>query len=127
MVIDTSIKTIKTTDFLKKGLDKMKKWRPFATMPEQYRGLQEMIKKQAEVPQPFLTEDQMEQINFILIEALHTNKQVYLTYYKRGQCITETGFIQFIDSQGKLIVFIDDAFELKNKMRLNVLIDVRFV
>ncbi len=127
MVIDTSIKTIKTTDFLKKGLDKMKKWRPFATMPEQYRGLQEMIKKQAEVPQPFLTEDQMEQINFILVEALHTNKQVYLTYYKRGQCITETGFIQFIDSQGKLIVFIDDAFELKNKMRLNVLIDVRFV
>jgi hypothetical protein len=127
VVIDTSIKTIKTTDFLKKGLDKMKKWRPFATMPEQYRGLQEMIKKQAEVPQPFLTEDQMEQINFILIEALHTNKQVYLTYYKRGQCITETGFIQFIDSHGKLIVFIDDAFELKNKMRLNVLIDVRFV
>ncbi|MFP7737333.1 hypothetical protein ACLHDF_29335 [Priestia aryabhattai] len=23
----------------------MKKWRPFATMPEQYRGLQEIIKK----------------------------------------------------------------------------------
>ncbi|WP_375346938.1 YolD-like family protein [Priestia megaterium] len=58
----------------------MKKWRPFATMPEQYRGLQEMIKKQAEVPQPFLTEDQMEQINFILIEALHTNKQTSLPY-----------------------------------------------
>ncbi len=127
MVIDTSIKTIKTTDFLKKGLDKMKKWRPFATMPEQYRGLQEMIKKQAEVPQPFLTEDQMEKINFTLIEALHTNRQVYLTYYKRGQCITETGFIQFVDSQGNVIVFIDDIFKLKNKMRLNVLIDVRFV
>jgi hypothetical protein len=105
----------------------MKKWRPFATMPEQYRGLQEVIKKQSEIPQPFLTEDQMEQINFILIEALHTNKQVYLTYYKRGQCITETGFIQFVDSLGELIVFIDDVFMLKNKMRLNVLIDVRFV
>ncbi|MEK1829498.1 YolD-like family protein [Priestia megaterium] len=84
-------------------------------------------KKTSRGTSTFLTEDQMEQINFILIEALHTNKQVYLTYYKRGQCITETGFIQFIDSQGKLIVFIDDAFELKNKMRLNVLIDVRFV
>jgi len=105
----------------------MKKRRPLATMPEQYRGLQEVIKKQSEIPQPFLTEDQMEQINFILIEALHTNKQVYLTYYKRGQCITETGFIQFVDSLGELIVFIDDVFMLKNKMRLNVLIDVRFV
>lgn len=125
--MDTSIKIIKTTALLKEGLDKMKKWRPFATMPEQYRGLQEMIKKQAEVPQPFLTEDQMEKINFTLIEALHTNRQVYLTYYKRGQCITETGFIQFVDSQGNVIVFIDDVFKLKNKMRLNVLIDVRFV
>ena len=105
----------------------MKKWRPFATMPEQYIGLKEMINKQSEVAQPVLTEEQMEQINFTLIEALHTNKQVYLTYYKRGQCITETGFIQFVDSLGELIVFIDDVFKLKNKMRLNVLIDVRFV
>ncbi|RDZ05461.1 hypothetical protein C3744_29705 [Priestia megaterium] len=98
----------------------MKKWRPFATMPEQYIGLKEMINKQSEVAQPVLTEEQMEQMNFTLIEALHTNKQVYLTY-----CITETGFIQFVDSLGDLFIFIDDVFELKNKMRLSELIDVR--
>src|SRR6185503_4905454 len=95
----------------------MKKWRPFASMPEQYTGLQEVINKQAEVPQPLLTEEQMEQINFTLIEALHTNKQVYLTYYKNGQSITDTGFIQFVDSLGDLFIFIDEVFELKNKMR----------
>ena len=105
----------------------MKKWRPFATMPEQYLGLQEIINKQLEVPQPLLTEEQMEQINFTLIEALHTNKQVYLTYYQQGQCITKTGFIQFVDSLGDLFIFIDDVFELKNKMRLSDLIDVHFV
>ncbi|NGY80447.1 YolD-like family protein [Bacillus megaterium] len=96
-------------------------------MPEQYIGLQEVINKQLEVPQPLLTEEQMEQINFILIEALHTNKQVYLTYYKNGQRITETGFIQFVDSLEDLFIFIDDVFELKNKMRLSELIDVRFI
>ncbi|MFQ6389091.1 YolD-like family protein [Priestia aryabhattai] len=105
----------------------MKKWRPFATMPEQYRGLQEMIKKQAEVPQPFLTEDQMEQINFILIEALHTHKKVYLTYYKHGQCITGTGIIQFVDSLEGLFVFIDEGGKQTNKMRLSELIDIRFM
>ncbi|WP_176586193.1 YolD-like family protein [Priestia megaterium] len=105
----------------------MKKWRPFATMPEQYIGLQEIINKQVEVTQPVLTEEQMEQINFTLIEALHTNKQVYLTYYKGGQCIKETGFIQFVDSLGELFVFTDDIFELKNKMGLSELIDVQFV
>jgi hypothetical protein len=78
------------------------------------------------LPRDLLTEEQMEQINFTLIEALHTNKQVYLTYYKKGQCITEKGFIQFVDSLGNLFVFIDEVFELKNKMRLSELIDVRF-
>ncbi|MEH6887407.1 YolD-like family protein [Priestia megaterium] len=103
----------------------MKKWRPFATMPEQYIGLKEIINKQAEVAQPVLTEEQMEQMNFTLIEALHTNKQVYLTYYKKGQCMTEKGLIQFVDSLGNLFVFIDEVFELKNKMSLSELIDVR--
>ncbi|MFE3982605.1 MULTISPECIES: YolD-like family protein [unclassified Priestia] len=60
-----------------------KKWLPFATLPEQYIGLKEIIDKQSEVAQPVLTEEQMEQMNFTLIEALHTNKPVYLTYYKR--------------------------------------------
>ncbi|KFN07550.1 YolD-like family protein (plasmid) [Priestia megaterium] len=104
----------------------MKKWRAFASMPEQYIGLQEIINKQLEVPQPLLTEEQMEQINFTLIEALHTNKQVYLTYYKNGHHITDTGFIQFVDSLGDQFIFIDEVFELKNKMRLSELIDVRF-
>ncbi|MGG3195412.1 YolD-like family protein [Priestia aryabhattai] len=103
----------------------MKKWRPFAAMSEQYIRLKEMINKQVEVAQPVLTEEQMEQINFTLIEALHTNKQVHLTYYKKGQCITETGFIQFVDSLRDLFIFVDDVFELKNKMRLSELIDVR--
>ena len=125
--MDTSIKIIKTTALLKEGLDNMKKWRAFASMPEQYIGLQETINKQAEVPQPLLTEEQMEQVNFTLIEALHTNKQVYLTYYKNGQHISDTGFIQFVDSLRNLFVFIDEVFELKNKMKLSELIDVRFV
>lgn len=104
----------------------MKKWRAFASIPEQYIGLEKVINKQLEVPQPLLTEEQIEQINFTLFEALHTNKQVYLTYYKKGQCITEKGFIQFVDSLGNLFIFIDEIFELKNKMKLSELIDVRF-
>ncbi|MDP1383631.1 YolD-like family protein [Priestia megaterium] len=76
------------------------------------------MNKQLEVPPPLLIEEQMQQINFTLIEALHTNKQVCLTYYKNGQCITETGLIQFVDSLGNLFIFIDEVFELKNKMRL---------
>ncbi|MEC0667545.1 YolD-like family protein [Priestia flexa] len=105
----------------------MKKWRPFATMPEQYIGIQNIINKQLEVSQPVLAEDQMEHMNFTLIEALHINRKVHLTYYKQGHYITETGFIQFVDSLGALFVFIDEALGIKRKMRLSELIDVRFV
>ncbi|MES9774305.1 MULTISPECIES: hypothetical protein [Priestia] len=45
----------------------MKKWRPFATMPEQYIGLKEMINKQAEVAQPVLTEAQMVEKRLFII------------------------------------------------------------
>jgi hypothetical protein len=124
MVLWVVIKLKEKKDMEPRG---MKKWHPFATMPEQYIGLQEVIKRQLEVPQPILTKEQMEQINFTLIEALHINKQVYLTYYKNGQRITETGFIQFVDSLGNLFIFINEVFELKNKMRLSELIDVRFM
>jgi|APAga8741243855_1050100.scaffolds.fasta_scaffold01765_10 hypothetical protein len=51
----------------------------------------------------------------------------FAKYYKQGHCITETGFIQFVDSLGELFIFIDDVFELKNKMRLSKLIDVNFM
>ncbi|MBN8435211.1 YolD-like family protein [Priestia flexa] len=105
----------------------MKKWRPFATMPEQYIGIQNIINKQLEVSQPVLAEDQIEHMNFTLIEALHANRKVYLTYYKQGHYITETGFIQFVDSLRAIFVFIDDALGIKRKMRLSELIDVRFV
>ncbi|WP_243410379.1 hypothetical protein [Priestia megaterium] len=39
--------------------------------------------------------------------------------------MTEAGFIQFVDSLENLFIFIDDVFELKHKMRLSELIDVR--
>ncbi|MED4219467.1 YolD-like family protein [Priestia megaterium] len=55
------------------------------------------MNQQLEIVHSLLTEEQMEQVNFTLIEALNTNKEVHLTYYKQGQYITETGFIQFAD------------------------------
>lgn len=52
--------------------------------------------------------------------------QVRSIYYKNGQRINETGFIQFVDSLGDLFIFIDKVYGFKNKMRVSELIDVRF-
>ncbi|YCA45047.1 YolD-like family protein [Bacillus sp. JZ8] len=105
----------------------MKKWRAFASIPEQYIGLQEIIYKQLEVPKPLLTEDQMEQMNQVLVEALYTNQKVYLTCYKHGKPITEKGFIQFVDSSRDIFIFNDESSKLKKKMKLSEVINIQFV
>ena len=69
----------------------------------------------------------MDQINFKLVKVLHTNKQFYLTYYKKRQCFKETEVIQFINSLRDQCIVIDEVFKLKNKMRLSEPIDVPFV
>lgn len=105
----------------------MKKWRAFVTMPEQYIGLRKIINKQLEISKSHLTEEQMEQMNYILLEALHTLKTVHITYYKNGRHITETGVIEFVDSSKDLFVFMNEAEEGRNKVRISDLIDVSFI
>jgi hypothetical protein len=105
----------------------MKKWRAFVTMPEQYIGLQNIINKQLEISKSHLTEEQMEQINYILLEALHTLKTVHITYYKDGGHITKTGVIEFVDSSKDVFVFINEVEEERSKVRLIDLIDVSFI
>ncbi|MGG1217186.1 YolD-like family protein [Priestia endophytica] len=105
----------------------MKKWRAFVTMPEQYIGLQNIINKQLEISKSHLTEEQMEQMNYILLEALHTLKTVHITYYKDGRHITKAGVIEFVDSSKDLFVLINEVEEGRNKVRLSDLIDVSFI
>jgi protein-disulfide isomerase-like protein with CxxC motif len=53
----------------------------------------------------------MAQMNYILLEALHTLKTIHITYYKQGRHITETDVIEFVDSSKDVFVFIDEADE----------------
>ncbi|MDP1471886.1 YolD-like family protein [Priestia megaterium] len=102
------------------------KWRAFASMPEQYIGLTKVLEDKLKVEQPLLSADQIEQINQILSEAIHNQKEVYLTYYKQGHCITEIRRIEHINVHKKCIYFIDDVFELRNEIPLTALIGLRF-
>ena len=52
---------------------------------------------------------------------------MYLTYYKQDHGVTEAGFMQFMDSLGGRFIFINEVFELKNKMSLSELADVRIL
>jgi YolD-like protein len=120
---EKALKSIKSGQYKDRG---MVKWRAFASMPEQYIGLAKVLEDKLKVEQPILSENQVEQINQTLSKAIHNQKEVYLTYYKQGHCITEIGRIEHINVHKNCFYFIDDVFELRNEMPLTALIDLRF-
>jgi len=105
----------------------MRKWRPFASMPEQYIGLNKVLEGLNKVEKPILSEDQQEQINEVLMRANGTDQKVLLTYFKRGECIAEPCNIHSINVHTKTLYFFDDVFEIKNKLLLSEVLDIRFI
>ncbi|MDN3365492.1 YolD-like family protein [Priestia megaterium] len=105
----------------------MQKWRPFASIPEQHIGLTKVLEGLNKVEKPILSEDQQEQINEIIMHSCGTKVKVLLTYFKRGELITETCIIDSINIHTKNLFYIDEVFEIKNKIRLNDIVDVKFV
>lgn len=105
----------------------MVKWEPFRSITEQWTGLHNVMEDLNKIEKPVLSDDQLEEINQVLAEALQNKKEVYLTYYKNGQCITETCKIHMINLHNKNLYYIDDVFEFKNELPLSEVLDIRFV
>ncbi|MGE6539363.1 YolD-like family protein [Bacillus luti] len=62
----------------------MVKWQPFASMPEQFVVIKEMIQEQTKGPRPILTPDAKERIENKLLTSFLGEEEVLLTYYKDG-------------------------------------------
>ncbi|MEH7510494.1 YolD-like family protein [Priestia megaterium] len=104
----------------------MRKWKPFASMPEQYAGLNHVMEDLHKVERPLLTADQQEQINYTINQAIHSKKSVQITYYKDGHIVTGLGVITHVNDHQQLLYYIDDVFELNCNLPLNSIVDVRF-
>lgn len=62
----------------------MVKWAPFATLPEQFEAVQQHIIDQNKIDRPILSDDQLNELNIQLHQALHANIPVDIEYYKNG-------------------------------------------
>ena len=62
----------------------MVKWAPFATLPEQFEAVQQHIIDQNKIDRPILSDDQLNELNIQLYQALHANIPVDIEYYKNG-------------------------------------------
>ena len=89
----------------------IKKWQPFASIPQQFKGISDIIENQKKVIQPLLDEDEQERINYILIEAIEYSYDVKLVYWTKGHYKEEIGNIKKVDLLIDTVYLID-----KNKI-----------
>lgn len=87
----------------------MIKWAPFATMPEQYRGIKKQIEQQHKIERPVLSDDRLEDINLTLREAMHSQQSMFVEFYHDGYIKTLTMSVEKVDPWAMLIIGINLA------------------
>ncbi|MFC6118414.1 YolD-like family protein [Macrococcoides bohemicum] len=83
LIKETNYKKI-PRKYLERNIPKgrgMIKWAPFATIPQQYSELREIIKKQEYEYMPLLSSDQISVINVHIHEAILNKKEYTIIYY----------------------------------------------
>ncbi|WP_270364743.1 YolD-like family protein [Bacillus paranthracis] len=93
-------------------------------MPEQYEEIHRMFEEQYKVPKPFLTQDTMERIERALIQSLHEEKEILISYYRDGYIHDEYITVINLDMQDKT-VYYTDAFGLQTKLKFKEFVDIK--
>ena len=84
----------------------MKKWAPYKTLNEQFEDLDNLYEKQKYIAKPHISEDEIEQINYIL--SSYHGQKVSIKYYKKGEIFEVKSPINKIDSYYRKLFLPDD-------------------
>ncbi|WMW41336.1 YolD-like family protein (plasmid) [Bacillus cereus] len=103
---------------------KMIKWTPFASMPEQFAGIREIIKDKTKVERPTLTQDEQELIENMLLCSLLSKEEILITYYEDGFLLTSYMTVIDIDPLNKSII-CTDAFYNNMTLKFIDIIDAK--
>ncbi|EJV82060.1 YolD-like family protein [Bacillus cereus] len=101
----------------------MVKWQPFASLPEQFIGISEMINDLNKVPKPIVSEDMWEQIERGLIHSMQTHEEILISYYRDGLIHDMYINVQHIEPMLKTI-YCTDAFGLNTEFKFDELINM---
>ena len=101
----------------------MVKWQPFASMPEQFATIKEMISRQTKISRPILTQDAKEMIENRLLCSFLGEEEVLLTYY-RGGYLYENYITVVNINPIKETIICTDAFRNKRMFKFIDVIEV---
>uniref|UniRef100_UPI001419ECCE YolD-like family protein n=1 Tax=Bacillus cereus TaxID=1396 RepID=UPI001419ECCE len=75
-------------------------------------------------PKPFLTQDTMERIDRALMQSLHEEEEIYISYYRDGYIHDEYITVIDIDKQNKTVHYTD-AFGLHTRLKFEEFVDIK--
>ncbi|PFE41329.1 YolD-like family protein [Bacillus cereus] len=101
----------------------MVKWQPFASMPEQFACIKDMIQEQTKIPRPILTQDAKERIENKLLISYLGEEEVLLTYYKNGYLYKNYITVADINPLNETIT-CTDAFHNQRILKFGDVIEV---
>jgi hypothetical protein len=101
----------------------MIKWQAFASMPEQFAGIREIIKENTKVSRPIVTQDAKERIENRLLISLLGEEELIITHYEDGYILTNYYTVVDIDPLEKVVI-CTDAFRNKRTFKFINIIDV---
>ncbi|WP_433958525.1 YolD-like family protein [Cytobacillus horneckiae] len=84
-----------------------KKWQGFF-MPEHVQALKAIQREDSKAPRPILSEDQIEEMELTIAEALEGNNLLELTCWKDGFLNKRVGYIKKIDPVTRKIQLLDE-------------------
>ena len=101
----------------------MVKWQPFASMPEQYEVIREIISDLNKVPKPIVTEDMKEQLQIGLMQSLQNKEEIHISYYRDG--IVQDMYINVLHIEPMTrTVYCTDAFGLNAEFKFDELVNI---
>ncbi|ACK98607.1 MULTISPECIES: YolD-like family protein [Bacillus cereus group] len=101
---------------------KMVKWNAFASLPEQFQGINEIFKEQSKIKKPILDQQQLEQIGQVLEKSLSIEEEVHILYYRNGYIHNEMVTVIKIDLY-KREVITTDAFRNRCIFGIDEIVD----
>ncbi|WP_102346852.1 YolD-like family protein [Bacillus sp. Marseille-P3661] len=83
-------------------------------LPEHTQVLRDIWQSDQKVTKPLLDEQELEEINLQLMEALNFNLEVTLSYYANGYINTSVGIIQSVNTNSQEIKIEDTAKKISH-------------
>ncbi|HOF65665.1 MAG: YolD-like family protein [Erysipelotrichaceae bacterium] len=97
----------------------MIKWAPFASLKEQAIFLNKMQQENKKVDKPILSEDQMEEMNYILVN--YKGERLNIVYFDKGYLREVEGIIKRIDPYTRTILINGKKILINDLMQITYL------